>query len=57
VNAILGEDATMIINNAVFVLCPPTSAPTEADDGSDEKEDGDGETLTKGGGSKKKRWE
>ena len=45
-NAVFGEEVK--INNTVVPLCPPISASTEADDGSDEEEDGDEESLTDG---------
>ena len=45
----------MEVTNTVVPLCPQISAPTEANDGSDE-EDGDGETLTHGKESTN-RWE
>jgi len=45
VNAVFGE---VKINETIVPLCPPISASKEADDGSDEEEDGDGESLTDG---------
>ena len=51
-NVVFGE---VKINNPVVPLCPPISASTEADDGSDEEGAGDGESLADG--KEKKRWE
>ena len=59
VNTVLGEeDVTVKINNTVVPLFSPISASTEADDGSDEEDDGDGETIPNGKENKnQKRWE
>jgi len=58
VNAVSGEEDVMVkINNTAAPLCPPILASTEAEDGSDEEEDGDGETLANGKENNKKGWE
>jgi len=58
VNAASGEEnVTVKINNTAAPLRPPISTSTEADDGSDEEEDGDGETLANGKENNKKGWE
>ena len=59
-NTVLSEeDVTVKLNNTVIPLCPPISASTEVDDGSEE-EDGEGEAITNGKENKnknEKRWE